>query len=126
MAPYDAAIGFAEDGMKVQCRTVIANRYIAEKRRELDLLIDGNLVVLLCFPLEISQRCSLERANGRNRGGLHLLLPHELAQRVHYLISRIEHDRVGDGGIDIGAVVGPSSKWAGRRSSPPGPQDVET
>jgi hypothetical protein len=50
----------------MQGRALVADRDIAEQRQDFDLLVDGYLLVLLRFPLEIPEDGAAECAD---RGG---------------------------------------------------------
>ena len=60
------AIGFAENSMQMQRRALIADGNIAEQSEDFHLFVDGDVLVLLCLPLEIAEQRTAERADRRN------------------------------------------------------------
>ena len=50
VATDDTAIGFAENRMEMQGWALIADRDIAEQLQDIDLLVDGDFLLLLGFP----------------------------------------------------------------------------
>jgi len=91
----------ARTTMEMQGWARIADRDIAEQRQDLDLLADGDFLVLLGFPLEIPEHGAAECADRGDRGGLNLLLSHEFAEFADDLVTGVEHDRISDRGIGI-------------------------
>ena len=57
------------DHVGVDLRLTILLCDISHQRENLDLLADGDLTVILRLPVEVTQRCLLKRANGREPRG---------------------------------------------------------
>ena len=54
----------AEHRVDVQLRLFTVKGHVAHQRQHLDLLIDGNALVVLALPVEIAERDVLERPDG--------------------------------------------------------------
>jgi hypothetical protein len=92
------SIGQPENDVHMQARfSVVTDRDIADRAKDLALLIDCDLLVSLLVEVEPADGRLLERADGRQRGRRDANFVGELRERREGLFSGVEHDDAGLG-----------------------------
>ena len=86
------AAALAEDRVRVDFESVGDAREVALDRQHLDLLVDGDVLVLQRLRVPPRHRRLAERAEAVKEGGGRDVLRGEPLQRRDHLIARVEHD----------------------------------
>src|SRR3954466_5637862 len=72
-----AAVGRADDDVRVDLRLAVRDGDIPEQAEHLDLLVERDPRVVLARPVEVTEHDALEGANSRDRRGGDTVLPRE-------------------------------------------------
>ncbi|MDT4842745.1 hypothetical protein FQZ97_766580 [compost metagenome] len=105
MAADGAAVAPAEHGMRMHRRLVAIERDVPVEGQHLDLLPDGNAVVVLAFPVEVAQHRPAQRTDGAETAGRQRIRLGELLQQGNHFVARLEDEcdgALGAGVADLG------------------------
>ncbi len=100
MSRHGLAVPPAEDGMCVDARcTIWGHCDVADERRDLHLLLDGDRRIAFRLPIEIRQLGAAQSPDCRDLGSTELLALSKALQAGHRLVAGLQDD--GEGSLAV-------------------------
>src|SRR5438093_1938552 len=95
VAAQRRAVRLAEDHVRMNLGLpALSLRNVADQRNDLDLLADGNPLVVLLRPVEVAERHVLEGADGSEVTATELMVAGERLEVTHDLVASLEDQGV--------------------------------
>src|SRR3954468_14693218 len=93
MAAVSRRISLPEHDVSVDRRAILFDDDVADQGQHFDLLVDGDVAVLLCRPIKVCDDRTRERSDRRELAPAKTMLYGEGAQGRHRLVASLEHQR---------------------------------
>jgi hypothetical protein len=101
VAGVGTSVGVADDEVGVDLRFAVLDGDVAGERRNLDLLVDRDWLVLLPLPVEVAERDVAEGADAGEVSGGELVLACESLQFALDLVAAREDECVASLAVDL-------------------------